>query len=218
MPTKTAFPPAKVQSLLARARDAACSTPVEIADHLSFDYVDAEKLLAAFACLRLQPGWTLITQQYSDGYNASGFTWALPKGAPQPEPFLTQWQGDPPAHAVDPMTVMTGDGTPWSYLCASLLARELAELGARWHGCDWSTHDLFDGSSIYQLEFSGARPVSFGPTVTQDESGTTVTFYTFSGLGENRVVRHVDTYRPETGYRFTSETETIARAEGGYLF
>jgi len=31
------------------------------------------------------------------------------------------------------MDGIDGDGSGWSYLCASLFAREIAELGAMWH-------------------------------------------------------------------------------------
>ena len=48
-----------------------------------------------------------------------------------------------PSDALDEfMEAIDGDGKPWSYLCASLLARELAEFGAMWHGCGWSEHAI----------------------------------------------------------------------------
>jgi hypothetical protein len=34
----------------------------------------------------------------------------------------------------DFMDAIEGDGSAWSYLSASLFAREAAELGALWHG------------------------------------------------------------------------------------
>ena len=43
-----------------------------------------------------------------------------------------------PPGAVPLMQAIEGDGSPWSYLSASILRREAAEFGARWHGCVWS--------------------------------------------------------------------------------
>ena len=39
-------------------------------------------------------------------------------------------------------SVATGTSAAWAYMCASILARELAEFGAMWHGCDWDTHTI----------------------------------------------------------------------------
>ena len=30
-----------------------------------------------------------------------------------------------------------GNDSPWSYLAASILGREIEEFGAVWHGCKW---------------------------------------------------------------------------------
>ena len=34
------------------------------------------------------------------------------------------------------MQAIEGDGSPWSYLSASILSREAEEFGAMWHGVD----------------------------------------------------------------------------------
>ena len=44
-----------------------------------------------------------------------------------------------------------------------------------------------------------------------------MTFFTFSGLGQEAIYRHTDTYKPDT-YRFQSEREEIATGPGGYVF
>ena len=44
--------------------------------------------------------------------------------------------------AVPLMQAIEGDGSPWSYLSASILSREAAEFGAMWHGCDWSDQTI----------------------------------------------------------------------------
>ena len=40
------------------------------------------------------------------------------------------------------MDVIEDDGAPWSYLAASLVARELLEYGAMWHGIGWGTYEI----------------------------------------------------------------------------
>jgi hypothetical protein len=40
------------------------------------------------------------------------------------------------------MDAIPGDGTPESYMEASLLMRELGEFGALWHGRSWGTHEI----------------------------------------------------------------------------
>lgn len=40
-----------------------------------------------------------------------------------------------------------GDGSLRSYIQASILRRELEELGAWWHGLEWSTHTLPDNGA-----------------------------------------------------------------------
>ena len=40
------------------------------------------------------------------------------------------------------MQAIEGDGSPWSYLSASILRREAAEFGPIWHGCVWSDQTI----------------------------------------------------------------------------
>jgi hypothetical protein len=40
------------------------------------------------------------------------------------------------------MSVIEGDDSPWSYFGASILKRELNQLGAAWHSLGWRTHTI----------------------------------------------------------------------------
>ncbi|HWI53942.1 MAG TPA: hypothetical protein VNT01_17520 [Symbiobacteriaceae bacterium] len=208
MPTTT-FPLPKVAALLKQARTAAEAN-------------DPNKLLAAFPCLQLKPGYTLFTQLYAAGGNGNGFTYAYPTGARLPRKTLTRWPDQAPQQAEAPMAAIEGDGTPWSYLCASLLGRELDELGAQWHGCSWSTHDLCTADPTAGKdsgwERTGPIPKEFAPAVTQTEESTTVSFYTVSELGQCRLIRHTDQYPAGRGYLAECSEETIAHGPGGYIF
>lgn len=224
--TSTVFSLQEVKELVTRAREAARPTGAGFGDSLEerLGRVDPLRVVAAFPCLHLRSGWTLYNQRFTDGANAIGHTWGFQAGSRPPRPIVVGPEGGPPFGSVPAMFVIDGDGTPWSYLCASLLARELAELGARWHGCSWVTHELYDGGRLPEVHPFGQwqnlapRPERYDPTVTRDEQGTTVTFYTYSGLVEHRVTRHVDLYRANTAYQATADNQVIARAPGGFRF
>ena len=44
-----------------------------------------------------------------------------------------------------------------------------------------------------------------------------VRFYTFSGLGQEAIYRHLDAYEPGD-YAFETERTVIAEGRGGYVF
>ncbi|MBO8128637.1 MAG: hypothetical protein H0Z39_05490 [Peptococcaceae bacterium] len=55
------------------------------------------------------------------------------------------------------MEAIEGDDSLWSYLHASIFARELTEFGAMWHGCNWSTHEILDDNPSefpYSINYS----------------------------------------------------------------
>ena len=84
------------------------------------------------------------TFAYREGGNGNGIIWAVPADAPVvamdecPRLEDTWLQPPQPPGAVPLMQAIEGDGSPWSYLSASILSREAAEFGAIWHGCAWS--------------------------------------------------------------------------------
>jgi hypothetical protein len=94
---------------------------------------DPMKVLGAFPSLHVRSGWVLRAYQYVHGDDASGLVFAMPEDAPMPEPSTCMVDDDvmrsypEPGSAVDPMEAIDGDGSAWSYLCASLLFRELTD-------------------------------------------------------------------------------------------
>ena len=140
--------------------------------------------------------------QFHEGGNGNGFVWAIPVDAEFPDPedclrlkdvFLEPPK--PPAALDNFMDAIEGDGSPWSYMCASILMRELAEFGAMWHGCDWSTHTILgtieDGqesvikratNSTTGWEFLGSKPADWRPCVEQDARQIRVTFFTYNAM------------------------------------
>lgn len=135
------------------------------------------------------------------------------------------------------MVGIEGDGTPWSYLSASIFAREVKELGAMWHGCRWSTQVIL-GADPWQC---GANPQDFrqterlamsdrehwtwhapepdvwAPTYAEEAGRITLSFFTYSGLEREAIYRHTDRY--ERGrYVVESAVERIAVGSAWYLF
>ena len=103
---------------------------------------DANDLIRVFDTLWLKAGFALHAYEYRAGGNGNGIIWAVPSDAPRLAPdecpkLEDTWLPRPPG-AVPIMQAIGGDGSPWSYLSASIMCREAAEFGAIWHGCVWS--------------------------------------------------------------------------------
>ena len=101
----------------------------------------ANDLIRVFDALRLKAGFALRAFVYREGANGNGIIWAVPADAPPvaaddcPRLEDTWLQPPQPPGGVPLMQAIEGDGSPWSYLSASILRREAAEFGAIWHGC-----------------------------------------------------------------------------------
>jgi len=234
------FPANRIAELRSRASRAA-QTPEDCPEDWSISTVDPMNVLAVFRSLRIKDGFVLRAYQFRDGGNGNGFVWAMPVGAAFPDPEECPRLEDtflgppkPPAALDNVMDAIDGDGTPWSYMCASILARELSDFGAMWHGCCWGTHtvlgaspwnakpkddfDLSQPSSPLSEWHSTTRPPrAWSPRVSVDRGVTTVTFCTYSGLGQEAVYRHLDSYKPGS-YRFETERAQMATGPGGYQF
>ncbi len=115
-------------------------------------------LLETLESLWLKEGYTLRGYLYKSGENGNGIVWAMPIDSPFPEPSectsLTDQFLEPPKpeHALDDfMEAIDGDHTAWSYMCSSILGRELLEFGARWHGCEWSYERIVSFKKLYRI-------------------------------------------------------------------
>jgi len=239
--TTTTFPGEKIAELRQRASNAA-QFPEDGPEGWSVSAADPMAVLAVFDSLRIKAGFILRAYQFRAGGNGNAFVWALPADALFPEPddcprledqFLSPPK--PPAALDDLMDVIEGDGTPWSYLCASLFCREIHEFGAAWHGCDWSTHTILDCNPLStrrasretghampsgepeQWTWAEPEPAEWKPHVVEEADGVTVVFYTFSGLGTETIFRQTDRFTRGT-YRFATDRKEIAIGPGGFVF
>ncbi len=241
MPTTT-FLLTRIQRLRKQAAEAARSD-VEPPQGWSKSIVDPMNVLAVFSPLRIKKGFVLRAYQFTEGGNGNAFVWAMSIDAPSYEPeecpkledqFLSPPK--PPAALNDVMEAIDGDGTPWSYMCASLFCREISEFGAMWHGCSWGTHTILGRNPIdpwkpmrgdRQDRPSGGpakwtwierEPADWRPRAADDDMGSkTVVFFTFSGLGQEMIHRHTDKYS-HGSYCFEADCHEIAMGPGGYVY
>ena len=239
----TIFPIAQVNELRNQAAEA-CPEPDEAPDGWSKSKTDPMKLLGVFKTLKIKPGFVLRAYQYRAGGNGNGVVWAMPVDVPFPKPadcpmvanrFL---QPPKPPQALDElMDAIEGDGTPWSYLSASIFAREAAEFGAIWHGCHWSTHTIL-GAAPWQRDLTAKdrrkhqavasgkadewkwnepRPTAWEPSLDQAGDNFSVSFLTISGLGQEMIYRWTDSFKA-VSYAFDTKQEVVAEGPGGYVF
>lgn len=219
-PEKLAFSAAKIRKLREEAVKIA-QVPQEGPNGWSKSTVDPNKVLELFKPLRLRKGFVLRAYQYREEGNGNGVVWAMPIDAEFPEPKDCPTldshllKAPKPSEALDDvMEAIEGDGTPWSYLAASMLRRELSDFGAAWHGVQWSLHFVLDEdpwmadppkpdeppldrptTKAAEWTWIEESPKDWRPRVTVDKDRVTVTFYTFSPIETQRLFRHTDTYK-----------------------
>ena len=205
------------------------------------------KLLRLFPALQMKEGYTLHGCRYFASGNGNGLVCATKEENCNFEllpivngdlvlfPMSAEEFESVEGTLSDFMQAIEGDGTPWSYLSASILARELLEYGALWHGASWSTYTLLDvppweltslqdGASHKDTlspredwTWVGDEPNNWRPRVDFLNGRPRVTIYAFSALGGEHITEFVDTYSPDA-YTFESEETDIALGSGGYIF
>jgi hypothetical protein len=241
MKTVVTFSDDQIRALRERAADAWMEQLSEdTPEGWSISPIDLGPFVEVFAPLRVKPGWILRAYQFRQGRNGNAVVWAMPETLPFPRPEECPAQDPPrPTGALDDvMEAIEGDGSPESFLHAALFAREAAEIGAAGHGAHWDAFQIltsdpwanddqtdytspYDGptGALAEWEWTEPRPVDWRPTVQVSDKIITVKFYTFCGVGEQRITRHVDTFRTGAGqYRPATEETVIARGPGGYVW
>ena len=148
-PLSISFPGKTVAALRRRAEQARHISQPPQGEGWQRNHTDPMQLLAVFTTLRLQDGYRLVGYERDWGIGCSGRVVAVPvqAGFPAPDP-VTGLPAHVPGLVEDPMRVIQGDGSAWSYLEASILWRELREFGAWWHGMTWSTHTILGANPL----------------------------------------------------------------------
>ena len=176
---------------------------------------------------------------FREGSNGNGIIWAVPADAPLVAPnecprLEDTWLHPPrPPGAVPLMHAIEGDGSPWSYLSASILSREAAEFGALWHGCVWSDQTILskpprqaDGQEtsadartltsdapVGHWTWHGAAPPrTWKPTYTDRGTTREVVLHIHHPIGGEEIYRATDTY-PAGSYEGKTETTVVCTGD-----
>ena len=234
---------------LRRAAETARAVPADDTDVLPIgsqsdgwsasDY-RANELLRVFDALWLKPGFALQAFEFRAGSNGNGIIWAVPADAPLVAPedcsrVEDAWLQPPrPPKAVPLMQAIEGDGSPWSYLSASILGREAAEFGAIWHGCVWSDQTILskpprqangqgaedDGrrltgdAPVGNWTWRGAAPRTWKPTYADRGTTREIVLHIHNPIGGEQIYRATDTY---PGGSYDGQTETTVLCTGDRL-
>lgn len=221
----TRFPAVAINRLRQRAREIA-ATGQESPARGSRQPVDPMEVVAVFPPLRVREGFVLRAVPVGDGRVAGLRVRALPLDP-----------AGPPSALDDFMAAVCGDGSPWSYLCASVLARELSALGADQPRGSWRTHVILgsdpwgaagdpDGRSMLGAASAPAAewrwvrprplPGDWQPRVVEQGRSVTVELVTWSTLGGEAIYRSSDWF--ERGdYRFLAKQAVVATGRGSWV-
>ena len=191
--------------------------------------------LIPFPALGLREGMILRAYVYRNSGNAHSRVLAVPAELTLPAPADPDAEPPPPPGALgDPMEAVTGDGSAQSYAQASILQRELADFCARGHGTSWRLHHVLGAdiwadppltdvspsqrlpSGVPQMwSWNGQLPRSFVPAVIDSPAGVLVTFFTYTALDVEQIVRHTDIYQPGH-YAASHEQDVVGTGRNGY--
>lgn len=201
----------------------------------------ANDLLRVFETLWLKPGFGLHAYAYRGGIGGNGGIWAVPADSlPVASDGSTKLEGEwlqRPPGAVSLMQAIEGDGSPWSYLSASILSREAAEFGAWWHGCDWTDQAIIariprhaedrdalgdswvlaGGAPVGNWKWSAPVPRTWQPTYRDTGATKEVGLHIYNPVGAEHIYRATDTY-PAGTYRGTTETTGLCWGKGGFVY
>lgn len=220
---------------LRRSAEKARRLPRDRPDGWTVSPVDPGDVVKVFRTLKLMSGWKLCAYLFGEDGNGNGFVWAIP--ADQPVPPLEECERQeghflgpprPPGALDDFMEAIEGNGTPQSYLSASILARELSEFGALWHGCSWTDVSILSGKANPDRRRTRRRapdgsdgedywtwhepaPEHFGPFFDRDTGVPRITLHLYHSMGGEGISEVMDTYGKE-GYM--SRTTGRDLAEG----
>jgi hypothetical protein len=237
--TMNTFPLPDIRQLrerAAKAREISALAP----EGWSKSSINPMDVLAVFEPLRIKEGYILRAYQHREGNDGRGVVWAMPVDSEFPEPQHCPLSENsllgppkPPTALEDFMKVVEGDGSPWSHFCASLLGRELRELGAALHGCNWTPHVILDKNPLSEPSQSDAirrspsgcpehwtwlepEPSQWPPHVFEDGNSQMVEFLTFSGYHREAIYHHADRFL-QGSYRFTTQSTLVASGPSGYV-
>lgn len=204
---------------------------------------DANESVNVLDTLQLKAGFALRAYEYRSGPHGNGFMWAVPIEnrllAPEERPSVedTGLSRPKPPGAIPLMRAIEGDGSPRSYLSASILHREAAEFGACWHGCFWSPQTILSGlprqtdepdvsDDEQKLAFDvplgewtwhSAVPSTWEPAYAETGKTRKVVLHVHDPAGEDHICRATDIYRADS-YDCTTKSNVLCTGDSGVIF
>lgn len=116
-----------------------------------------------YSQLQIKEGWTFKGESFCEGMGGYG--------------KVEGWNIED-TDQVEPMSLIQGDGSPFSYLQVAILYRDIDEFGRFWHSAQWGVEEVLDqylavekGIIPYEDEelgedrwtFKGKKPVNWNP-------------------------------------------------------
>ncbi|MBD2058442.1 hypothetical protein H6F88_21010 [Oculatella sp. FACHB-28] len=177
--------------------------------------------LAKLPGLKLKPGFRLISYLYRAEVDGAGVVWAIPEAfgttAQLEKPIAMAGALDQPpkpeSALTDFMQAIEGDRSPQSFIIASLLRRELLEIGALGQHRNWSHHRLIDEPPAQvNWQWSTEQPKDLSPKVRLLPDQAAVEFFTCRTVAPIALFRHIDQYLPGQ-YKANSIDRVVAIAQ-----
>ena len=191
-------------------------------------FADLSSNLSLFPCLRLKDGYALRAYVYSESEGMAGegdgIVWAMPEHVSLPDIPKTL-SSRPPGALNNIMEAIEGDGSLWSFMCASVFSRAMADFGLSGHsltlGIGYIIGNEFRQSSeeytrLDDFEWHEPRPLNFDPEVKRENNIITVTLYTYREYVPGKMTRFVDVYN-HGNYCFERKESVIAE-DGGSCY
>ena len=172
--------------------------------------VDPMRILEAFPTLHLSEGYVLRAYVFKDHLGGNSQVFVMPAESPFPEPVATvDYWGSPNGSGLPLgadkaiMNYIESDGSPLSYLEASIFDIEVNSFAEWWHLASWSTTTILDAKPDEDYVYSEAEPAIWSPTVRILADGAEVTLHTYGYTSaSNGLYRRVVTY-PTASYNGT---------------
>lgn len=184
--------------------------------------VDPAAAINKLPGIALKPGVRLVTYLQRRPNAGMGVTWALPdlmSTTTQLEAALeTAGSGSIPPHPKGAlshvMDSIEGQHTSPSYIVASLLLRELKELGRIGHNSRWAQHRIIAGVPAKPIwQWRSQTPKDLSPKVRiNPDQAVWVEFFSFRRTAPVALFRHLDHYDAQS-YRPKTQDQLIATSE-----
>ncbi|MCU0550900.1 MAG: hypothetical protein MUC48_16255 [Leptolyngbya sp. Prado105] len=171
--------------------------------------------------VKLKPHFRLVSYLFRMDNDGTSATWALPESfsttAHLEKALLIAGGRDTPpkpeAALTDFMAAIEGDNSPMSFIIASLLRREILEMGKMGRVAGWTHHCLINTLPAARWQWRIETPKDFSPKVRVFLDGrVAIEFFTCRTVAPIALFQHVDQY-PAGHYHAKHLDRAIAIAQ-----